>query len=431
MENAVLFSPVQLGAISLDHRVVLAPMTRIRADETTLAPTDLMAEYYEQRSSQGGLLISEAVHISPEATPTWKIYPRVLEKGGHVPGIWTETQLKAWEKVTSRVHAKGGKIFCQLLHAGRVAQPEIAAHPIISKKDWPLPSVSASSVPISASQEEGNHYNWDSEATPPRALETSEIPRLISDYVHAANNAVSAGFDGVELHAAHGYLIEQFVNDGVNKRDDAYGGSVANRCRLLFEIVDALINVVGAGRVAVRLSPTHLDLITGVSKQVYFDVRDSEPQAVYTYAVAGLNKFPLAYLMLTEPRVGGLSEAAETETAFRHPTVNMPYRDLYHGTLIGAGGFTPDTASQAVASGTYDLIAFGRWFIANPDLPERLKRGSALNVYERATFYGAGPEGYIDYPCIGNSTGRFRQMTQQQIGVTLKSARKGSPCDGH
>ena len=423
MTPSALFTPCPVGPLDLSHRVVLAPLTRIRADEATLAPTALTAEYYAQRASSGGLLITEAVHISPEATPTWAIYPRVAEVGGRVPGIWSAAQVAGWRDVTDAVHAKGGRIFCQLLHAGRVAQPVADPHPVLQEAGKPQPPVSASATPIEASDEAGNHYNFDAGAVPPRALEAEEIPRLIGDYVKAAENALAAGFDGVELHAAHGYLMEQFLNDGVNRREDRYGGSVENRCRVLFEVVEALIGAVGEGRVSVRLSPTHLDPETGQSGQVYFGVRDSDPVAVYAHAVAGLNAYPLAYLMLTEPRVGGLSQRPEEEEAYRHPLANAPYRALYHGTLIGAGGFTPATAAQAVESGAYDLIAFGRWFLANPDLPERIRQGAPLNVYERATFYGAGAEGYTGYPAMGQ-TGRYRQMAQDRIGASLATARK-------
>ncbi|UWQ92074.1 alkene reductase [Rhodobacteraceae bacterium M382] len=423
MINAALFHPITTGRITLQHRVVLAPMTRIRADELKLAPTEQTAAYYEQRASAGGLLITEAVHISPEATPIWTIYQRVTEKGGQVPGIWTETQMEAWRAVVARVHAKGGRIICQLLHTGRVAQPEIAQHPLVKGTDAPLPPVSSSATAIEASNETGNQYNWDKGATLPRALPIDEIPRLIADYRHAAFLARRAGFDGVELHAAHGYLIEQFMNDGVNQRSDRYGGRLENRCRLLFDVVAALVDEMGPGRVGVRLSPTHLDPETGHSRQVYFGVRDGDPLALYTHAVEGLNAFPLAYLMLTEPRVGGLSQSPEAEDAYRHPMRNRGYRDLYDGVLIGAGGFTPSTATAAVADGSYDLIAFGRWFLSNPDLPERLRQGADLTVYERETFYGAGAEGYIDYPNLEQGPGRFTTMPQSQIGGSLRCNR--------
>ena len=369
-------------------------MTRCRANPNNLAPTSSMVEYYRQRSSQGGLLITEAIHISAEATPIWTIYQRVQEQGGYVTGIWTEAQTSAWQTVVEAVHKAGGKISCQLLHTGRIAQPDIAEHPIVKGKNLPLPPVSASSIAIHASDEIGNDYNWDKHAVLPRALETSEIPRLVNDYRKAAENAKKAGFDIIELHAAHGYLIEQFLSDNSNQRRDNYGGTVVNRCRLLFEVIETLIDVVGAGNVGVRLSPISINQETGKQTQTYFDVIHSDPEMIYTYIVSALNQFPLAYLLLTEPRVGGLSADANSVTP---PLANRKYRQLYQGNLIGAGGFTPESAAEAINGNAYDAIAFGRWFLANPDLPARIKAGAPLNPYHRATFYGGGDEGYIDY----------------------------------
>ena len=422
-----LFRPVQVGASVLQHRVVLAPMTRIRAAGETLAPTASTVEYYRQRASDGGLLITEAVHISPEATPVWTIYPAVREHGGHVPGIWTAEQVAGWLAVTEAVHREGGQIFCQLLHTGRVAQPEIGEHPIVKGKGFPLPPVSASAVPIAASAEEGNQYNWDQPSVVPRALGEDEIGRVVADYRRAAELALQAGFDGVELHGAHGYLIEQFLCDGVNRRTDRYGGTMENRCRLLFEVVAALVGVMGNGRVGVRLSPTALDEGTGRPTQSYFGVTCSDPDLLYGAAIAGLNRFELAYLMLTEPRVGGLSLHPAEETAYQHPLRNARFRHLYEGVVIGAGGFTPRSAVQAVESGVYDLIAFGRWFLANPDLPQRLRDGVELNIYERETFYGGGVVGYTDYPnwqeLEAGEESRYQLMAQDRIGVSLRTAK--------
>jgi N-ethylmaleimide reductase len=381
----------------------------------TLGPTKLTELYYAQRASKGGLLITEAVHISPEGTPVWSIYPVVSKEGGHVPGIWNKAQTEGWQKVVQGVHEKGGKICCQLLHAGRVVQPDIFDHPAIKNSGLPMPPVSSSTKPIAASGEEGNQYNWDQAAIPPRALETSEIARLVGDYKHAAQNAKSAGFDSVELHAAHGYLIEQFLADGVNDRTDCYGGSIANRCRLLFEVVEALLDVMGSGRVAVRLSP-----VTGESSQSYFGVTTSDAQELYSYAVGALNRYDLAYLLLTEPRVGGLSQSPEKEEAYTHPLRNKHFRSLYDGVLIGAGGFTPATGSDAVKNGAYDMIAYGRWFLSNPDLPDRIRSGADLNVYERKSFYGGDAQGYTDYPSLAEGDGRYRKMRQADIRDRLK-----------
>ena len=428
MNTTSLFTPYNTGILDLAHRIVLAPMTRIRATEETLAPNALTTEYYRQRATPGGLLITEATHISPEATPVWTIYPAVREYGGHVPGIWTEEQMLGWQAIVQAVHAKGGQISCQLLHTGRVAQPDIGNHPIVKGSGLPLPPVSSSPLPIEASPEEGNQYNWDQPSVTPRALETDEMARLCRDYQHAARHALRAGFDCVELHAAHGYLIDQFICDGVNQRSDRYGGSLENRCRFLFEVVAALVEIVGAGRVGVRLSPIAIDSLTGKPTQTYFGATCSDPDDVYGHAISGLNDFPLAYLMLTEPRVGGLSLAPQEETAYNHPLRNAKFRALYRGTLIGAGGFTPHTAASAIADGIYDLIAFGRWFLSNPDLPERIRQGHQLNVYQRSTFYGGKEEGYTDYPewksLEEGTPSKYRLMEQSRIGASLRRVRK-------
>jgi N-ethylmaleimide reductase len=398
-------------------------MTRTRADEATLAPTAQTAVYYAQRASRGGLLITEATHISPEATPVWTIYQAVRERSGHVPGIWTEVQVDGWRAVTGAVHREGGLISCQLLHAGRVAQPGIGDHPIVRGTDSPLPSVSSSAVALRPGPDAGD-YNWDQAAATPRSLGIGEVARVIDDYVQAARNAARAGFDYVELHAAHGYLVEQFLCDGINQRTDRYGGSIENRCRFLFDVVAALVAEMGPHRVAVRLSPTAVDPATGRFYQTYFGAISSDPQMLYDHAVAGLNAFPLAYLLLTEPRVGALSVDPAADCSHVQPMRNMRFRSLYSGILIGAGGFTPRTAAAAVHGGSYDLIAFGRWFLANPDLPERLREGTALNVYDRRTFYGGGAEGYIDYPnrhqIGGAQPGTYALIEQSRVGVRAR-----------
>ena len=286
-----LFEPLVMGGghgpISVGHRCVLAPLTRNRATEPGLCPHALHVEYYEQRASSGGLLITEAVAISPEAVGYTS-----------VPGIWTAEQAAAWAPVVSAVHAKGGKIVMQLWHTGRISQPSFGEHPLLKASGMALPSVSASAVPMAHPKTgrplQTSTYMGAEECAVPRALETDELQgRLLEDYRRAAKNALEAGFDGVELHAAHGYLIDQFLQDGVNKRTDAYGGSVPNRCRLLFEVTAALVEVIGAGRVGVRLSPTTIDPKTGRQSQLYFAATCSDPDEVYTHAVAGLNEFDL------------------------------------------------------------------------------------------------------------------------------------------
>jgi len=415
----MIFSAIKLGGCELNHRIVMAPMTRIRASEDGLAPTNLTAKYYQQRATYGGLIISEAIHISPEATPIWSIYPAVAELGGQVPGLWTDEQIQAWRKVTDAVHVKGGIMACQLLHAGRVVQREMGQHPLVKGRGYPLGPVCSSAEPIQSSKEFGNQYNWDRESTTPRELKLEEIKRIAKDYQTAAKNALLAGFDMVELHAAHGYLIEQFIADGVNKRTDSYGGSISNRCRILFEIIEALIDVVGPNRLAVRLSPVASN---SHNKQVYFGVTHSNPESVYEYIVENLNQYKLAYLLLTEPRVGGL--AGYTVNSPKLPALrNAKYREIYKGMMIGAGGFSPNSAREAIDNGCYDLIAFGRWFLSNPDLVGRLKSGADLNVYHRASFYGGDEQGYTDYPDMRAlrklSADRFEQVSQNMIGQNV------------
>jgi N-ethylmaleimide reductase len=387
---------------------------------------NLQVNYYSQRASPGGLLITEATIISPEAMG----YPSV-------PGIWTDTQVAAWRKVTDAVHAKDGKIFCQLWHVGRVAHPSFGEHPLLQTSGRPLPSVSASATVISHPKSgkplRTMTYKGFEEHVVARPLRTDEIPRLIDDYVHAARMAMKAGFDGVELHAAHGYLVDQFLQDGTNQRCDAYGGSVENRCRLLCELVEATCNCLGPGRVSVRMSPTTLDPKTGRQNQLYYCAASTDPDAVYGHAVARMNDFPLAYLLLTEPRWTGKADGDPlTDAGFVTPVSNGKYRDIYRGTLIGAGGFTPKAAAAAVEAGTYDMIAFGRWFISNPDLPERIRTGSPLNIYDRSTFYtptamGGGDAGYTDYPDMKGAIGvkgKYKLIAQDQIGSSLVSAAK-------
>jgi N-ethylmaleimide reductase len=420
-QTMALFSTKRLGGgkHELRHRVVLAPLTRNRADASTLVPQQMCVEYYRQRASRGGLLISEAVNISPESLA----YPST-------PGIWSEAQVNGWKSVTDAVHAEGGVIFCQLWHTGRVAHSSYAAHSL--GDSLRIPGVSSSSTQIlNRKGQPGRTLGFGevgfTEYSTPRALRDDEIPRLLGDYALAASNAKRAGFDGVELHAAHGYLIDQFLNDGVNVRsahDSAYGGSVANRCRLLFQAVDALQAAWGtAGTVAVRLSP-HLGSAPGAV--TFYGCSDSNPDAVYSHAVAGLRSKRLAYLLLTEPRWSGRFDDrdAENDPSYQMPLVNgVKFRELYgrENFMIGASGFTPEAAERAVAEGTYDAIAFGRWFISNPDLPRRLRDGSPLNRYERSTFYGGDEDGYTSYPNVDGTcgdVGAYALVEQAVVGRT-------------
>ncbi|CAJ1363864.1 unnamed protein product [Effrenium voratum] len=399
-----LFQPLVLGggALRLKHRVVLAPLTRTRASEADMAPQSMCAEYYQQRASEGGLLISEATNISMESC------------GYHrAPGIWSEAQVSAWRCVTDKVHDKGGYIFCQLWHIGRVSHPSWSQHPLLAAakaSGAPMPSVSASEVAMP-----GKTYNVYPEGSKgpnaaPRALETAELPRLVADYRHAARCAMRAGFDGVEVHAAHGYLLDQFLRTGTNHRTDRYGGSVENRSRLLLEVVAAVLEEVGVGRVAVRLSPTQPGAFDffGAGDENHMDADGCN--VTYRYVVEQLNAKPLAYLLLTEPRwTGGRQDNdAEKDPGFNMPITNSStYRKIYKGVLMAAGGFVPSTAAEAVAAGgCCDLVAFGRWFLANPDLPKRIQAGAPLNHYRRATFYTHEEEGYVDYPDLAGSVGQ-------------------------
>jgi N-ethylmaleimide reductase len=366
MNYPSLFSPLKVGPYQLKHRLALAPLTRMRAAKPSLAPRPLNAEYYAQRATPGGLLIAEA---SP-----------VMETGfgsPGVPGIYTEQQIAGWREVVDAVHAKGGIIFLQLWHVGRVSHSSFQPGGVLP--------VAPSAVPI-ADLKTGTA---DGKAVPyetPRALETSEISGIVDAYRQAAKNALAAGFDGVEVHGANGYLIEQFLRSHINLRTDQYGGSIPNRVRFLMEVTQAVIEVWGADRVGVRLSPYGVANGSG----------EPEPMPLYTYAVEQLNPLGLAYLHFVEPRSSG---AGRLEVNHQNvPSAMVLFRPIWKGVLITAGGFTGETADAAIRDGHADAVAFGRIFISNPDLPRRLQRGFPLTPYNRATFYGGDEAGYTDYP---------------------------------
>jgi len=360
-----LFQPLQVGAVSLQHRVVLAPLTRMRAGQPGNVASPLMATYYRQRSSPGGLLISEGSQISAagQGMPA-------------TPGIYTEAQIAGWAQVTQAVHEAGGLIFVQLWHTGRVSH---SSH----QPGHRLP------VAPSAIAAKGSARAADFSLVPfetPHALSVDEIAATVQDYAQSTRNARQAGFDGVEIHGANGYLIEQFLQSRTNQRTDAYGGSIEHRARFLLEVTKAVVGAWSADRVGIRLSPF------GIAN----DSGEADPMPLYSYVVERLAPLGLAYLHLIEPRASGAGQA-EVD----HP--NMPsaaqlFRPLWPGTLITAGNFKPDTAEQTVASGTADAIAFGRYFISNPDLPERIRRQAPLTPYDRSTFYGGDAKGYTDYP---------------------------------
>ena len=361
-----LFSPVQLGRISLAHRVVMAPLTRSRSEQPGDVPGALMREYYQQRASEGGLIISEATTISPTARGWYG-----------APGMYTDGQVEGWKRIVEAVHGKGGRMVSQLWHTGRSSHVEMTGG---------IPPVTASVNP--AYWEDKSHLvstpssGW-TQPSPHRALEVDEIHRIVDDYQAAAKRALAAGFDGVELHGGNGYLLDQFLQDGSNQRTDEYGGPIENRARLLLEVVGAVVSVWGGDRSAIRIAP-------GGS---WNGMSDSNPQALFGYVAEQLNRFDLAYLHVIEPRVKGNVVVAEGQA----PIASEGLRRIFKGKIVAAGGFEPDTAEAVVENGAADAVAFGRHFISNPDLPERIRLGLPLDPYDRATFYTFDARGYTDY----------------------------------
>ncbi|WP_031434105.1 alkene reductase [Methylomarinum vadi] len=350
-----LFDPIKIGDIDLPNRIVMAPLTRCRASEGRV-PNELMAEYYAQRAD-AGLILSEATCVSAQGVG----YP-------DTPGIWSERQVEGWSKVTEAVHATGGRIFMQLWHVGRVSHPDLL--------DGELP------VAPSAIAPEGfvSLLRPQREFVTPRALDSEEIPAIIDSYRKAAENAKRAGFDGVEIHGANGYLLDQFMQDGTNRRTDAYGGSVENRARLLLEVTDAAISVWGAGRVGVHLSP----------RGDKHSMSDSNPLQTFGYVAEQLGKRKVGFIFTREFRGGD--------------SIGPALKKRFGGVLIANEDFDLAQAQQAIAAGEADAIAFGRKFIANPDLVKRLRLNAPLNAQDMETFYGYGlPDpavGYTDYPTL-------------------------------
>lgn len=352
-----LFSPLQLGAVQLSNRIVMAPLTRSRAPVAGV-PTEAMARYYGLRAS-AGLIISEATNITPEGRGY-----------AFTPGIFSDTQIAGWQAVTAAVHAGGGRIFCQLWHVGRVSHSDLQ-----EGKALPVaPSAIRPDIQIFTE-------NGMVPSETPRALELNEIPRLLADYRRAAENAIKAGFDGVEIHAANGYLIDQFLRDGSNTRTDAYGGSIENRIRFAREVAAEVCAAIGAERVGIRLSP-----LSSVN-----DMSDSTPEALFTALVEALNPLKLAYLHVVEGMTRGPREVTGGFDLGK-------LRALFKGVYMGNNGYTRELALDRLASGAVDLVAFGRPFIANPDLVARLRDGLPLTQPDQTTFYGGGEKGYLDYP---------------------------------
>jgi N-ethylmaleimide reductase len=362
-----LFSPLKIGPYQLGHRLVMAPLTRMRAEKPGLAPRPLNTEYYAQRTTPGGLIIAEASPIAASGFGS-----------PGVPGIYSEQQIKGWREVVDAVHAKGGLIFLQLWHVGRVSHSSFQPGGVLPV----APSAVAISATLKTATADGKVTTYET----PRALETGEISGVIDAYRQGAQNALKAGFDGVEIHGANGYLIEQFLQSHSNLRTDQYGGSIENRTRFLMEVTQAVIEVWGADRVGVRLSPY------GVAN----DSGEPDPMPLYSHAIKSLDPLGLAYLHFVEPRSSGAGRAEVNHQNV--PSAMVLFRPMWSGVLISAGGFTGETADAAISAGHADAIAFGRIFISNPDLPRRLQHGFPLTPYDRATFYGGEAAGYTDYP---------------------------------
>lgn len=346
-----LFDPLQAGAFKLKNRVVLAPLTRCRASAGRV-PNDLMRQYYGQRAS-AGLIISEATSVTPHGVG----YP-------DTPGIWSDDQVAGWKKITDAVHAAGGTILLQLWHVGRISDPLYL--------DGALP-VAPSAI---AAKGHVSLLRPKKEFVTPRALELSEIPGVIADYRRGAENAKRAGFDGVEIHGANGYLLDQFLQDSTNRRTDAYGGSIENRARLMLEVVDACIDVWGAQRVGLHLAP----------RGDAHDMGDTNPRATFGYVASEVGKRQIAFICTRE------HEGPDS--------ISPEIKKLFGGVLIGNENYTKETAEAAINAGKADAIAFGKLFIANPDLPERFKVGASLNTPDPASFYGGDQRGYTDYPAL-------------------------------
>ncbi|GAC1489572.1 MAG: alkene reductase [Chamaesiphon sp.] len=357
-----LLSPVKLGPYELPNRIVMAPLTRNRAGDGNI-PQNLNATYYAQRAS-AGLIITEATQVSPQGLG----YPMT-------PGIYSPEQVEGWRLVTDAVHEQGGHIFLQLWHVGRISHPDL-------QPDGVLP------VAPSAIAPEGMASTFQGEKpfVTPRALEIEEIPGIIEQYRHGAQNALAAGFDGVEIHGANGYLLDQFLQDGSNHRTDQYGSSIENRARLLIEVTEAVTKVWGANRVGVRLSPSG----------TFNSMHDSDPEALFSYVANALNRFNLAYLHLVEPRVDNSVTLEEDSSSL---TAGY-FRPIFHGTLLTAGGYDREQGESVLAAGDADLVVYGRLFIANPDLPKRFALNAELNQWDGSTFYGGDEKGYIDYPSL-------------------------------
>jgi N-ethylmaleimide reductase len=355
-----LLEPYQLGPITLPNRLVMAPLTRNRAVPPGMVPSPLAVDYYGQRAT-AGLLVTEASQVSRQG-----------QGYQDTPGIYSREQVAGWKKVTDRVHEKGGRIFIQIWHVGRVSHTSLQ------------PNGGAPVAP-SAIRAKGKTFvgGTFADISEPRALDASEIPGIIDDFKRAAANALQAGFDGVEIHGANGYLLDQFAKDGANKRTDAYGGGIENRAKLMLEVAKAVAEEAGANRTGIRISP-----VTPAN-----DISDSNPQSLFDHIVDGLSGLKLVYLHVVEGATGGPRDNAPFDYA--------SLRKRFGGAYMANNGYDFALATKVLAASSADLIAFGKPFISNPDLVERLKTGAPLNEWDKATFYGGGAKGYTDYPTLG------------------------------
>lgn len=374
-QSELLFQPIKVGRRELPHRITMAPLTRSRARQPGNVPTPLNACYYAQRAS-AAFIISEATQVSQQGQGyAW------------TPGIHTLDQAEGWRVVTDAVHKAGGSIFLQLWHVGRISHPSL-------QPDGMLPVAPSAIKPSGRAFIEND--SGEGELVPfvtPRALQTEEMPYIVKQYQRGSRHALDAGFEGVEIHAANGYLLDQFINSSTNQRTDKYGGSVENRARLLMEVVEAVSLIWGADRVGVRLSPLG----------TFNDTGDDDPEKTFGYIAGRLNDFRLAYLRLVNPALVTTEKKSPPEPLAARMLDLI--RNKYHDTLIVAGGFDHASAEQWLRDGRADLIAFGRKFIANPDLPERFRRHAPLNSDDPTTYYGGGAKGYTDYPTLAQQSG--------------------------
>jgi N-ethylmaleimide reductase len=357
-----LFLPFRLGPLLLEHRVVMPPLTRLRANSDD-SPSDMMVRHYEQRASKGGLIIVEAASVSNKG---------IGYQGS--PGIYDDRHIAGFRRIADAIHAKGGVVFAQIIHTGRTSHVDLQPN-------------GESPVAPSAVPYHGHAFlnGGFVPVSPAREITVAEIREVVEDFRTAAERAFAAGMDGVEIHSANGYLLDQFLQDGSNHRTDEYGGSVENRARLLMEVTKAVVSVWGAGRVGVRIGPGG----------TFNEMKDSNPEALFGYVAGQLNEFDLAYLHVIEPRIAG---DVTKENAEKDGVVASRYlRKIYKGTILAAGGFDGDSAEEIIAKGDADLVAIGRMFTSNPDLPDRLKNGYPLTSYDRSAFWGGTERSYTDF----------------------------------